>query len=306
VGPRTPCAIISTENVDFHMMSIAFMGVGGADYYLSIAREDYFLKGGEPPGIWWGDGAKTLKLSGQVRPHDFHALFRAITPGGEALVQNAGKEDRQLGCELTFLAPKTVSALWSQGDETLRRETQAAHSEAVRAALAYLQEEIPLTRRGRVRSKPELAGLVVALFEHATNRDLAPALHTHALLTNVCTRQDGSTGSILSKPVYRHKTVVGALYRVELAAQLECRLGVRCCLAEGASAFAIEGSGESMERVFSRGRAAIEEGFKSSGLEGTATAAIAAFPRGKGEIRFFRKVGVSHQPRSWNLASWRP
>jgi len=22
--------------------------------------------------------------------------------------------------------------------------------------------------------------------------------------------------------------------------------------------------------------------------------------------RFFRKVGVSHQPRSWNLASWRP
>ncbi len=266
-------------------MSIAFMGTSGADYYLSLAREDYYLKGGEPPGIWWGDGARDLKLSGQVRPEVFHALFRGFTPEGSPLVQNAGKEHRQPGWDLTFSAPKPVSTLWSQGDEALRREIQTAHLEAVKAALGYLQEEIELTRRGQAGSKKELAGLIAALFEQGTSLELDPNLHTHALLMNVCTRRDGSTGAVLSKPIYQRKMVAGALYRTELAAQLESRLGVRCSLPEKAFAFTVEGVKEALNKFFSKRRGAVEERLNSRGLESAAAAAVATLDtrRHKGE-----------------------
>ena len=39
-------------------------------------------------------------------------------------------------------------------------------------------------------------------------------------------RADGTTGTILSEPFYRHKLAAGAVYRAELSDQLEKRLGV--------------------------------------------------------------------------------
>ena len=49
------------------MLSIgAIKSKGQGEYYLDLGREDYYLKGGEPPGQWSGRGAERLGLTGQV------------------------------------------------------------------------------------------------------------------------------------------------------------------------------------------------------------------------------------------------
>ena len=268
------------------MLSIAKMSSGSAWYYATLAREDYYLKGGEPPGIWWGSGAADLGLSGQVGSEELKSIYQGFAPDGQQLVQNAGSKTRQAGWDLTFSAPKSASTLWSQGDADLRHEIQAAHLEAVKVALAYIQEEVALTRRGKEGIDRETARLVVAIFEHGTSRELDPNLHSHALVMNACTREDGTVGTILSRAFYLHKLAAGALYRAEFAAQLVARLGVRCDLDERGFAFLIEGVSKVLNKIFSKRRDAIEERLKSRGVESAAAAAAAALDTrlNKGEI----------------------
>ena len=267
------------------MLSIASMSAG-VEYYLNLAREDYYLKGGEPAGIWWGEGAAHLGLSGKINSHDLHSLYRGFAPDGTELVQNAGSKTRQSGWDLTFSAPKSVSTLWSQGDAELRHQIQAAHFEAVKAALTYIQEEAALTRRGKAGSESERARLIVGTFEHGTSRDLDPNLHTHALVMNACSREDGTWGTIRSKPIFLNKMAAGALYRAELAAQLETHLSLRCELDERGFAFSIEGTNKKLDKIFSKRREAVEEKLKSHGVESAAAAAAATIitRKSKGEV----------------------
>ena len=149
------------------MLTIDAMGHGRGDYYTHLAAEDYYLKGGEPPGRWYGQGAADLELDGPVGEEVFGRLLEGFSPDGrEKLVRNAGQENRQPGWDLTFSAPKSVSVLWSQGDEATRKEIEAAQKAAVEAALAYLEEEASWTRRGHNGTERERARLVVATFEH--------------------------------------------------------------------------------------------------------------------------------------------
>ena len=92
------------------MMTIGNLTPGNADYCLNEVTEGYYLKGGEPDGLWLPTaGARYLHLSGKVSKDDLHALFQGFRPNGKPLVQNAGKADRQPGWDLTFSAPKTSS-----------------------------------------------------------------------------------------------------------------------------------------------------------------------------------------------------
>ena len=131
------------------MLSIHAMKAGDGAYYLDLAQEDYYLRGGEPPGHWWGQGAEALRLRGRVERHELERMLTGFSPKGEGLTQNAGGEKRKPGWDLTFSAPKSVSVLWSQADAGTRREIQAAHLAAVKAALGYLELEAGLSRRGK-------------------------------------------------------------------------------------------------------------------------------------------------------------
>ena len=92
------------------MLSIAALSGGQGNYYLKLARDDYYLKGGEPPGRWLGEGASALGLTGQVQRAEFKNLLRGYSRDGETpLIQNAGKPNHQSGWDLTFSVPKSVS-----------------------------------------------------------------------------------------------------------------------------------------------------------------------------------------------------
>ncbi len=279
------------------MLSIAAMSISGCAYYSKLAREDYYLRGGEPVGVCLGKGATDIKLAGAVQPEQLSALFRGFGPDGKALVQNAGKEHRQPGWDLTFSAPKAVSTLWSQCDEPARREIQTAQWEAVKAALSFLENEFSLTRRGKAGHECERARLIVPAFEHSTSRELDPNLHIHALVMNACTREDGTVGTIRSKPFYEAKLAVGALYRAELAAQLESRLGIACERQHSEFAFSIKGVSEDLNKEFSKRRQAIEERLRSRGAESAEAASIATLDT--------RKNKEVVPPRAELFAMWK-
>lgn len=259
------------------MMSISAMTSGQGKYYTRLARKDYYTAGGEPPGIWWGEGAQRLGLAGQmVEPPVLDRLLEGFTPGTPktALVQNAGKEDRRPGHDVVFSAPKSVSALWALAPRDTQVKIQQAHAAAVMEALTHLERVAGRTRRGKAGARVESARWAVGVFEHGTSRAGDPQLHSHCLILNLGLREDGTWGSLLSEGLYDHKMTAGALYRAALAHALTHTVGVRC-VADRFS-FRVEGVPEALVAQWSKRREQIEAVLEEHGLETASAAAFAA------------------------------
>lgn len=259
------------------MLSIGAIKGGQGAYYANIAREDYYTGRGEPPGHWWGWGATMLGLAGEVRKDDLGRLLAGFAPDGRPLVQNAGKEGRgghQSGWDLTFSADKTVSEMWAQADPATQALIERDHAASVVVAFGYIQEVASFTRRGKAGETLEPCGLVVSLWQHGTNRNFEPSLHTHCLVKNVVVRRDGTTGTLVSKFLYQHKMAAGAVYRCELAARLERSLGVVC--ERSGTTFKVVGVPEKLCEFHSSRRAEIKQRLKEKGLASAAAAAVAA------------------------------
>jgi conjugative relaxase-like TrwC/TraI family protein len=136
------------------MLTIHKVSLRKINYYLELAREDYYLRGGEPPGVWHGRGAAAYGLNGLVNHAHFRNLFAGFSPDGQtAWVQNAGQETgyhtRCPGFDLTFSPPKSVSVLWSQSPEEIRQIIEKDHLKAVQTALSMMEQFAGVTRRGQ-------------------------------------------------------------------------------------------------------------------------------------------------------------
>lgn len=255
------------------MLSVAKLS-GNLDYYLELATLDYYNNGGEPVGKWFGQGAERLNLRGEIDPEVIRRIAAGFSADGQRkLVQNAGKENRQIGWDLTFSAPKSVSVLWSVASPEDRAEIQKAQDEAVRATISYL-EEGGASRIGKQGQDQKMAQLVVGLFEHGSSRANDPQLHTHALVLNVGVDSEGETRTILSKPFFQQKMTAGALYRTELAHQLVKRLGVR--LERSGFAFEVKGVPKSLCEFHSKRRQEVLTALLAAGQSSAKAAQIAA------------------------------
>ena len=78
------------------MFSIQKMATGSGGYYLDLAREDYYLKGGEPLGYWLGEGAAKLGLDGNVKEEQLRELFAGLSPDGKGVWMVQNRTDSQL------------------------------------------------------------------------------------------------------------------------------------------------------------------------------------------------------------------
>lgn len=215
------------------VLSSAKIGRGSWRYYQdSVARGacEYYAEGGNAPGRWWGAGLPELGLTpgSRVQERELEALFaRGLHPGSGAALGRAWRPDAVTGHDLTFSAPKSVSALWALSDEATGREVRAAHAAAMEAALGFMQAHASFSRRGRDGVEQiGSAGFAAALFEHTTSRTGDPQLHTHALVVNKVRCADGVWRTIDGYEVFHHKKAAGALYQAALRAELATRLGV--------------------------------------------------------------------------------
>ena len=107
------------------------------------------------------------------------------------------------GFDLTFAAPKSVSLLRALTDDVAEKVLATAHTKAVAAAMAYLQQHAGYTRvYNRItdnRDLQRLPGLVAIAYQHETSRCGDPHLHTHVIVPNRQPREDGQLVSLDSK-----------------------------------------------------------------------------------------------------------
>ena len=248
------------------MFTIASMGRGQESYYLDLGREDYYLAGGEPPGQWLGEGAAALGLGDRVEREDLSALLRGFTGSGTALVQNAGKDNRQPGWDFTISAPKSVSVLWSLADGEGRHAIEGALKDAAASLVTHMEHEIARTRRGQAGSDLQRAKLAVASFLHHTSRNQDAQLHIHLVTPNLGMAADGSWGALRTREdFYSHQLTLGAVFRGFLAHGLN-RLGVP--LEQDRFAFRVAGVPESLCEAHSSRRHEIEQNLSERGVSG--------------------------------------
>ncbi len=242
----------------------------GASYY---ERDGYYAKDDpehREASAWAGRGAEELGLKGPVDPCTFRAVLEGRVPDGSgAEIGRRGRDGERLhrpGRDLTFSAPKSVSiAALVGGDDRIVK----VHDRAVAASLAWIEKNAAETRMkdpdtGRmIRAGNQK--IVAATFRHDTSRNLAPQLHTHAVLANMVQGEDGKWRSMANEKLYGSKMLLGALYRAELARGLG-DLGYSIEKTHADGRFEIAGVPREAIAAFSSRRAEIEAAMEERGL----------------------------------------
>jgi conjugative relaxase-like TrwC/TraI family protein len=189
---------------------------------------------GEERGVWCGDQAIGLGLSGRVDAGDLQLLLEGRdptsgTPLGSPLLDRTmsdGKVVRAVaGFDATFSAPKSLSVWWAlSGDRGLLE----AHDLAVCTALEHLERYGATTRirRDGRRLHPDTLGLSVATFRQTTSRADDPQLHTHAVISSKVQTEDGRWWALDARYLKRHQRMLGGLYQSVLRAELTHRYGI--------------------------------------------------------------------------------
>ncbi len=216
------------------MLSSAKIGTASWRYYtdgVACQATEYYAGVGEAPGRWHGRGLEQLGLAAGavVSERELEALFaRGLHPTTGTRLGRAWRTDGVTGFDLTFSAPKSVSALWALSDTATAGEAMAAHRAAVRAGLAYLDGHAALSRRGTDGvEQVGSAGLVAAVFDHRSSRAGDPQLHTHALVLNKVRCEDGRWRTLDATELFHHKKSAGMIYQAALRNEMHQRLGVR-------------------------------------------------------------------------------
>ena len=242
----------------------------GVTYYERdgyYARDDPAHKEGS---AWFGKGAEALGLEGSVDADIFKDVLAGEVPDGTG--RRLGRRDRdgnvhhRPGRDVTFSAPKSVSLAALIGGDG---RVVAAHDRAVTRTLAWIEANVVETRMkdpetGRmVRAGGQ--SMVAATFRHDTSRNLDPQLHTHAVLANMVRGEDGRWRTMANEKLYASKMLIGAMYRSELARELET-LGYRVEKTHADGRFEIAGVSRATVEAFSTRRAEIEAAMEARGL----------------------------------------
>jgi conjugative relaxase-like TrwC/TraI family protein len=215
------------------VLSLAKIGTRSHRYYtaqVACSPLEYYLGIGDERGRWHGRGLEALGLEpgAEAREPHLEALFgRAVHPVTGQRLGRAWRVDGVTGFDLTFSAPKSVSALWALGNPAIAGRVREAHRAAVAAALSYLDAHASWSRRGMDGTEQiATAGLVAAMFEHRTSRCADPQLHTHALVINKVLCADGRWRTLDATELYHHKKRAGTIYQAALRSELHANLGV--------------------------------------------------------------------------------
>jgi conjugative relaxase-like TrwC/TraI family protein len=202
----------------------------GPGYYerAEFAVDDYYAERGAAPGTWAGRGAAALRLCGEPEDGDLGVLLNGRDPAsGAVLAGTVRRTGGNVGFDLTFAAPKSVSVLAAVGEEPVRRAVLDAHAAGVDAALDYLERHACFVRRGRngVTVLPA-DGFVGAVYVHEMARSGDPHLHAHLVIANRVRGPDGRWSAPDMRPVYAQAKTAGTIADAVMRAELTRSLGV--------------------------------------------------------------------------------
>src|SRR5271166_3065463 len=282
------------------VMSRGALSAGQAEIYYEekYSQDDYYTEEHRVAGQWFGQGANSLGLSGEIAPEDFRAILRGRRPGSaEVLVRNAnGRTERRAGWDATFNAPKSVSIQALAGGDAGLTD---AHRRAVSRALTEL-EHYALSRQKGGSEWVLTQNIVAARFDHIAARPAKgaddgygpdPHLHTHVVIANMTRRPDGAWRGLDPVEIYRSQSFASAVYRSELAREVRS-LGYDIKVTGADGRWELEGYSREQVMAFSRRRQDIEQALARNGLSGAAAAQNIAHqsrlskqPYDEGELR---------------------
>lgn len=221
--------------------SISKLTDSSAAYHCRGRETAYSLLDEMPTSFWFGRGADEIGLSGSVGEKEFRHLLQGFSPDGEKkLVQNAGDDDRQRGTEITLSVPGTLAALFAASGIIGKTQIARIIVEAAKDTITAVESELSYSRRG---SKGELVeavdGLIVACFLDLDSRNHQSMPHVHCCVINAALRNDGTHGTLESKPLYVAQKLIGHMFHEILGHLLEQELGLH--LRRSNASFEVDG-----------------------------------------------------------------
>ena len=240
------------------MLSVAAIGSSGAasSYY---TKDNYYTAdAAQETSLWAGDGAEKAGLAGEVGIEEFKAILDGKMPDGTELGTGNGKQ--RPGFDLTFSAPKTLSMLaYIGGDERLLE----ANMKATKATIAWVEKNLAETRMKGADGKIEsvkTGNLVVALFQHDTNRNQDPQAHIHAVIANATQGPDGKWRALWNGKIWQAYSTIASVYNAQLRTEVE-KLGYAIEPTGKHGQFEISGISRDAVMAFSTRRAEVLEAF---------------------------------------------
>jgi conjugative relaxase-like TrwC/TraI family protein len=153
--------------------------------------------------------------------------------------------------------PKSWSLLALVGGD---RRILDAYSAAVKETLAWAEKNLAETRM-EVRGKERVVAtgnLVIALFQHDTNRNQEPNAHIHAVVANVTQGPDGKWRALRNDRLWEHNTLLNAMTMARFRLSVE-KLGYEVGEFGKHGNFEAVGVPKSIRDAFSTRRAEILE-----------------------------------------------
>ncbi|MDC9671780.1 hypothetical protein CEX93_10985 [Xanthomonas euvesicatoria] len=173
-----------------------------------------------PPAQWSGAIAEKLRLNeeGRDAEKDLANLLLGLDPNtGEKLVQNAGKENRRLGWDLTFSPEKAIDVAFITADSDEQKRILSVHNQAVNEALAFVQENLFARAGHNGTERKDSKGLCIRQVVHIDSREADAQLHTHNIIVNLALGDDGKLRSVEEKTLLQIEKAAGAFYRQRIA-----------------------------------------------------------------------------------------
>lgn len=252
---------ISRMNINYYLSNVS-VGDGSAQ---KGKLTSYYIGSSDPAGTWYGKGLAGLNMDNEtvVNQQDAISVYEelknpitgeslghrpiestAAPEGAKTPMGRTAKSDRKAvsGFDLTFSAPKSVSALWAVADAGTQSRIHTAHQNAVRDCLDWAETHVVQTRAGHGGAvKVPAEGIIASLFDHFDSRAGDPQMHTHAVLANRVQRvSDGKWVTLDSYTMHRWVVAISEMYNNTLYDRLGSELGTlveqRQPLAESADA----------------------------------------------------------------------
>jgi conjugative relaxase-like TrwC/TraI family protein len=271
---------------------------GAKEYFRqSLTRSDYYIDGQEVVGRWGGKAAETLGLTGEVDEASYFALVDNRHPeSGEQLTPRQ-KDNRRVGFDFTFSAPKSVSVLYElSGDNRILE----AFQESARETMGEIETEMKTRVRKRGADKDrETGNMAWAEFTHFTARPVDgvpdPHLHAHFYAMNMTYDEvEGRWKAGQFGDLKRDATYFEAAFDARFSHRLR-QLGY--ATARDSYSFEIAGIPESLIDKFSRRRNAIEREAAEKGITDA---------EGKHAIGYYgrehknKDMGIAELREQWN------
>lgn len=236
----------------------------GAKSYYSTA--DYFSEGQELVGQYRGKAAAMLGLHGEVEKASWDALCDNRHPEtGEQLTPRV-KDNRTVGYDWNFSAPKSVSLLYGV---TRDERVLDAFRDAVSETMQDVESEVQTRVRKNGKNEDRTTGnFVYGEYVHLTSRPVDgvpdPQLHAHCFTHNITfDAQESRWKAAQFRNLKRDAPYFQAVYHTRLARNL-ADLGLP--VTRTAKGWEIAGLPTSMLDKFSRRTKQIEDLAKEKGI----------------------------------------